>query len=1352
MKRTFIIFLSFIMAIAVMAGDVTPGEALQQAQSFIQNRKNRVKQTSGTTTAPRLTMVKQVKGLYVFNVEKNGGFVIVSNDDRTIPILGYSDSGAIDPNNMPSNMLAWLQGYADEIAWLQQHSSTVIAPASTDVPRRVGSHVTTPISPLVTTTWDQGAPYNNLCPKYSGNNRSATGCVATAMAQVMNYHQWPQSATTAIPGYTSYSYKLSLSSLPAVTFDWNNMLNSYSGSASGAAADAVAKLMQYCGYSVEMDYGPSSGSNTDMVAAALKEYFDYNTTTTQFVSRSMYTAAKWADLIYHELANGRPVVYGGMSSGGGHEFVCDGYKYENSTDLFHINWGWSGTSDGYFVLSALDPDEQGIGGSSSDDGFNYGQDAVIGIQPSTGTGDIADITPNVVNLTLNSMTPSINPAYTNMPVDITLNITNNSTEDYDGDIWLGLKYSSDDYALLEGSNFVIPAGETKDIVIPFTPTATGTYNLVFFLPNSIGSYSTDGVVQTTLTVETPTTNQYVPIYGYYCDEFSRSQFIIPAANLENMLYSNLNGVTFYATDGSVSWGNATFDVYLSEVSGTTISELEDWSSLNKVYTGSLSISDGKMVVTFDDSYQYQGGNLLVGINQTTKGSYVACNWIGSVANGASLGGYNSSVSQRNFLPKTTFDFTPGEAPDVAKPTDLTVNYSGGTTAEVSWTSTESAWDIDVNGIVTEDVTNPYTLTNLELATTYIVKVRAKKGSEVSEWSNPVTFNTDLADEMCQISFKLTDSYGDGWNGAAIQVEDALTGIIIGTVTNTNEAGANEAQTYLMDVPNGRDINFVWMSGSYDSECSYEVYDAYDDVIFSGSGAMNTVTYHVDCSALRKPANLTATPSYTSATVNWTGSADGYDLRYRMIKGFNYGFETATPWAVDDFAPCTTYDGDGIETYYFSSWSFTNQSYKGACIAFQNDNDGSDFMHAHSGNAFGVMFNPLDQSTANDWLILPEITIQEGDEFSFWAREITDQYGAEVLNIGVYGDTDGTFASTIKENLNISQTVWTKYTYPLTEYVGQTIRLAINCVSTDVFGVMLDDIFVGNPNDVDEWTTIENVTPPYEITGLNEETTYEVQVLSDYGSEGKSDWCNPVIFTTLKGLVLDSKADNSEIIEKYDSKTTNVMLSGHTLYKDSYWNTLCLPFAMTAEQVTEQLAPKILKTLSSASFADGTLTLNFADATTIEAGKPYIIKWDIDDDITNPTFMDVTISNTTSDINAGVVTFKGLYAPVIYAAGVVDKSVLFMKGDDALYYPNGSGVTNIDAFHAYFILNGITAGDIIEQEGRIVLNFDDESTSISLISNPSEESDSWYTIDGRRLNGKPTKKGIYIVNGKKVVIK
>lgn len=509
MKRTILSLLAFMVVMVAWADDITAQQALQQAQSFIKQREtagSRPKRIKGSPM--KLTMVKQVSGLYLFNINDNGGFVIVSNDDRTRPILGFSDSGAIDPDNMPSNMRAWLQGYADEIAWAKAHSAKTPV-ARTKAPRRVGSHSTTAIAPLVKTTWNQGAPYNNMTPYYKWNGSSyaynttggsgyqhcVTGCVATAMAQVMKYHQWPQDATEPIPNYCWNNLTWYINdgndygpgALSATTFDWSNMLNSYSSSATGTTANAVATLMKYCGYSVEMNYGPSSGSNTDKVADALKTYFDYDETT-QLVIRSFYTYANWTDLIYHELANHRPVVYGGSSSGGGHEFVCDGYKYESSTDFFHINWGWGGMSDNYFVLSALDPDQQGIGGSSSNDGYHYGQDAVIGIQKKNGGGTIADIQQSTINLKLNSMKLSNNPVLVNTELSITLNITNQGENDYDGDIYVGWDYG------LEGNNCYIPAGETRDVVVSMVPNALGTFALLFYIPNKMGSFSTDGAV------------------------------------------------------------------------------------------------------------------------------------------------------------------------------------------------------------------------------------------------------------------------------------------------------------------------------------------------------------------------------------------------------------------------------------------------------------------------------------------------------------------------------------------------------------------------------------------------------------------------------------------------------------------------------------------------------------------------------------------------------------------------------------------------------------------------------------------------------------------------------------------
>ncbi len=508
-KRYFFVLMLMTLCIAgAWADEVTEKQAQDLANSFVNSYFGKKgSDRSGLKSQGQMEKL----GFYVFNMTDKGGFVIVSNESETTPILGYSETGSIelDPDKMPENMRNWLQGYADEIAWLQKQENYGKIKVESVNKARTRAAAKQPITnTILTTRWNQRAPYNNMCPEYSSGKRAVTGCVATAMAQVMKYHQWPnyeamptdQSHLQAIPAYTTDSYKISLSSLPAVyKFDWANMNDTYTGSETGATADAVATLMKYCGYSVKMDYGPSSGSNSINVADALKNYYDYMSTTT-CITRSFYSYDKWIEIIYNELAHNRPVVYGGQSSGGGHEFVCDGYKYENGTDYFHINWGWGGKSDEYYVLSSLNPYEgQGTGGSTSDDGFHYGQDAVVGIQPSNRTGDMSqmsDITPNVVDLTANSMTLSSNTVEVGTPVTVTINVTNNSSkDDYDGDIYIGVSGT-----LLEGNNFSIPAKQTRDCAITFTPTGIGTYKLLCYLPKGDGFYSPNGGVLATLTV------------------------------------------------------------------------------------------------------------------------------------------------------------------------------------------------------------------------------------------------------------------------------------------------------------------------------------------------------------------------------------------------------------------------------------------------------------------------------------------------------------------------------------------------------------------------------------------------------------------------------------------------------------------------------------------------------------------------------------------------------------------------------------------------------------------------------------------------------------------------------------
>lgn len=469
------LLLAMLTSLGAWADQITAEEALRQAQTFLTNRRNAKSDSRRTSgIAPQLTMKGLVSGLYLFNVS-DGGFVIVSNDDNSEAILGYSDSGAIDPSNMPDNMRAWLQDYANAIAWAREHKNNYPA-LSTQVPASESSPVRTPIAPLIATTWYQFTPYNNLCPEYEDGRKSATGCVATAMAQTMYYTETKAGnatthTTAEIPEYTTASYQIAVDGIAAgSTINWSDMIENYGNGYTEEQATAIAILMKYCGTSVRMDYGPESGANLTYLANALKNYFGYSETTTHLY-RSEYSYADWLNLLYNELCNGRVIPYSGLSSNGpGHAFICDGYDNE---DFFHINWGWSGMYDGYFKLSALSPSEQGATGSNSTSGYHYGHDAVVGIQKEGDTGTVLDVPTNNYDLTLNSLSVYPTNITYGESANYTINVTNNGEDEFDGDFFLYVE----GIGVLDGKTFVIGAGETKDCVITFKPRYTGTLNI-----------------------------------------------------------------------------------------------------------------------------------------------------------------------------------------------------------------------------------------------------------------------------------------------------------------------------------------------------------------------------------------------------------------------------------------------------------------------------------------------------------------------------------------------------------------------------------------------------------------------------------------------------------------------------------------------------------------------------------------------------------------------------------------------------------------------------------------------------------------------------------------------------------
>ena len=481
-KRILFVLLMLHVGLAGMwAQEVSEKEAQERAQTFVRSHYGR------KGGGPELKSLGQVNGLYVFNMNDKGGFVIVSNDKRTTPILGYSESGTIDPDNMPDVMKAWFQGYANEIAWAQKNIKEV-SETNTKTRARTRSLANPDIPYFLTTKWDQLRPYYAFCN--FDDMQCVTGCAATAMAQVMYYTETKagnnSTTTTAqIPAYTTKTHQFKIGYVPAGSvINWSQMISDYSGSYTGEQATAVATLMLYCGCSIKMNYGLSSSASVSAIAVALKNYFGYSETTTH-LERCKYTYTNWVKMIYNELKEGRPVLYAGQAVDNGHGFVCDGYQYddENDTDLFHINWGWSGSGDGYFVLSVLNPDQQGTGGSATNSAYTFEQEAIVGIQ-KVGGPDITFPTPiSSVNLTINSISLSQSSITLGESVTATVNVTNNNTVDFDGEICL---YANNNKYL--GKIFQITAGETQDCVFTFTPEEGGSYSINVKYPNSEGTY------------------------------------------------------------------------------------------------------------------------------------------------------------------------------------------------------------------------------------------------------------------------------------------------------------------------------------------------------------------------------------------------------------------------------------------------------------------------------------------------------------------------------------------------------------------------------------------------------------------------------------------------------------------------------------------------------------------------------------------------------------------------------------------------------------------------------------------------------------------------------------------------
>ena len=615
MKKLLLLATMLLAVMQVSAADVNLAQASATARRFL-TANAKVKGFQGVS-AGDLKLIHTEKNsssatqaaYYIFNSSR--GFIIVSGDDRAHQILAHGDR-PLDMKRMPDNMKFWLGTYKKQIEFLQAHPGMVV-----DQPKLNKSLRTPDVAPLLTAEWDQDAPYYNHCPMYNGSY-CLTGCPATSLSMVFYYWKYPTDPTPEVEGYTNESYGFQIPALPSITFDWDNMLDKYTGNYTPAQADAVAWLMRYVGQEEHMDYTPSgSGAMGADILRAVKFFgYDEEMARLEFKTRTddygndtavYYTDDEWAALLQNELAEGRPVVYCGYDYSywgwSGHAFNVDGYTASDNT--YHVNWGWSGDGNGDFVLNAF---------SSSGYTFNIEQQMIMGIQPPA-QGPSIKINPSKLEMNAYpgktaTATVKVKGQLLNSAIDLTLN---------DESGVFSIDATSVDVSEQEAG---------KVITVTYAPTAVGTHTATITLSNpdaedKVITINGTAILETYVPYMLPADSAFINLTQFRANWTDET----PADNVESY---TLEVATRPAVelldsiDGSIYTGSYESMTLSAPWSGNGV-----MAGHNAVYFNNYN-DDGYISYTVPEGYTdavftmqittvsgtYGSGNITVGSNQT----------------------------------------------------------------------------------------------------------------------------------------------------------------------------------------------------------------------------------------------------------------------------------------------------------------------------------------------------------------------------------------------------------------------------------------------------------------------------------------------------------------------------------------------------------------------------------------------------------------------------------------------------------------------------------------------------------------------------------------------------------------
>lgn len=355
MKRLFLLFATLI-PIGLMASEVSPEKAAAVARQILTNGGSRSSSVRLLAEDPARTKASGLPAYYVFEGDR-GGFAIVPSDDGLSPVIGWSPDGTFCTEGMPPHVRAWMEMW-ERIVGAVRSGRLGPAPGAVKEWAALASGEPSPSAfgsrQLETAQWDQLPPYNAFCPVFEGKT-CVTGCVATATAIVMRYHEWPVSGTGVLPSYTFTDDEGKQRMVGQITlgyeYQWGKMPLELGNSSSAEEQNAVARLIYDVGVMVRSNYNPGgTGAYTSDVYPGLAEHFGYDASAFEY-HREYYSDARWREMLMDNIDKVGPVLYSGYSEEGGHAFVLDGY---NTQGLFHINWGWGGRNNAFYAVPAFD--------------------------------------------------------------------------------------------------------------------------------------------------------------------------------------------------------------------------------------------------------------------------------------------------------------------------------------------------------------------------------------------------------------------------------------------------------------------------------------------------------------------------------------------------------------------------------------------------------------------------------------------------------------------------------------------------------------------------------------------------------------------------------------------------------------------------------------------------------------------------------------------------------------------------------------------------------------------------------------------------------------------------------------